>query len=177
MSDQDVIEPKARQRTEGQAADLNFILSMPGYLIRRSKQTATSIFAEICKNSGITPIQFATLFILKACPLIDQTELGDYAGLDSSTTGDVIQRLARRGLLSRSEDGNRRICDLTAQGLELVNEMTPRVLDAQKQVMSRLTAREQGQLLRLLSKMNNVTNQYYTAPLGRRRRRAQTKRP
>jgi DNA-binding MarR family transcriptional regulator len=146
-------------------------LSMPGYLIRRSKQMSTGIFAENCKDFGITPIQFAALSILRFRPGIDQTELGEIAALDPSTAGDVIQRLERRGLVQRQEQGQRRICDLTAEGLGLLGQVTPQVAAAQRRVFGDLTAREQAQLLRLLSKMNGVSNLHYTRPTRRARRR------
>jgi DNA-binding MarR family transcriptional regulator len=145
---------------------------MPGYLIRRCKQNSTSIFMAACKDTGITPIQFAALSILRFRAGIDQTELGELAGLDPSTIGDVIQRLQRRGLLRRNEQGHRRICHLTSAGTALLEHITPLVAQAQKLTLDPLTARERVQLLRLMSKMNGVTNQYYTAPAERRRRRS-----
>jgi DNA-binding MarR family transcriptional regulator len=158
---------------EAAVATLAAFLSMPGYLIRRSKQISTGIFAETCKDFGITPIQFAVLTILRLRPGIDQTELGDIAALDPSTAGDVIQRLERRGLVQRQEQGQRRVCDLTGNGAALADEVTPLVAAAQRRVFGDLTAREQAQLLRLLSKLNGVTNLHYTRPprRGRRRRR------
>lgn len=159
---------------DGDAAAVNSLaafLSMPGYLIRRSKQLSTGIFTETCKEFGITPIQFATLSILRLRPGIDQTELGEVAALDPSTAGDVMQRLERRGLVQRLEQGQRRICDLTAAGTALLEQVTPLVADAQRRVLGDLTAREQAQLLRLLSKMNGVSNLHYTRPARRGRRR------
>jgi MarR family transcriptional regulator, lower aerobic nicotinate degradation pathway regulator len=161
------IEPRSARHSG--AAELMALLSMPGYLIRRSKQRTTGIFSELCPESGVTPIQFTTLFILNACPMIDQTELGEYAALDSSTMGDVIQRLASRGLLKRSKLGNRSICSVTTRGASLVERMTPSVVEAQKRMLSALTSREQEQFLRLLSKLNGVTNNYY-APRKRSNR-------
>lgn len=147
------------------------LVSMPGYLIRRSKQNSTGIFMEACKDTGITPIQFAALSILRSRPGIDQTELGDIAGLDPSTAGGVIQRLQRRSLLQRSDKGHRRICHLTSEGAALLKRITPLVAAAQQRILAPLTARERKQLLRLMSKLNGVSNDYYTVPAERRRRR------
>jgi len=169
-----------RDRGRGHAAidSLAAFLSMPGYLIRRSKQMSTSIFTDNCKDFGITPIQFATLSILRFKPGIDQTELGEVAALDPSTAGDVIQRLERRGLVRRQEQGQRRICDLTVEGEALLEQAMPRVAAAQRLVLGDLTAREQAQLLRLMSKMNGVSNLHYTRPARRgRRRRTNAKLP
>jgi DNA-binding MarR family transcriptional regulator len=152
-------------------ADLSTFLSMPGYLIRRSKQISTSTFMQAAHDSGITPIQFAALAILNALPGIDQTELGEIAGLDASTTGNVLTRLERRKLLDRTGRGTRRLCTLTHRGRQLLKELEPVIAEAQKQILTPLTARERTQLLRLLSKLNGVTNHYFTSPLDRRRRK------
>ncbi|MGB6538515.1 MAG: MarR family transcriptional regulator [Xanthobacteraceae bacterium] len=161
--------PSRRSRQGATVDSLAALLSMPGYLIRRSKQMSTGIFADNCRDFGITPIQFAALTILRLRPAIDQTEVGEIAGLDPSTMGDVIARLERRGLLQRHEQGQRRVCDLTAAGTLLLDQVTPRVVNAQRRLVGVLTAREQAQLLRLLSKMNGVSNLYYTGR-GRRSR-------
>jgi DNA-binding MarR family transcriptional regulator len=164
---------RRRDHDQATVATLADFLSMPGYLIRRSKQISTGIFVETCKDYGITPIQFAVLTILRLRPGIDQTELGDIAALDPSTTGDVLQRLERRGLIQRQEQAQRRVCDLTGDGAALLGQVTPLVAAAQHRVLGELTARERAQLLRLLSKMNGVSNLHYTRPArrGRRRRR------
>jgi hypothetical protein len=67
-----------------------------------------------------------------------------------------------RGLVQRLEQGQRRVCDLTVAGRALLEQVTPLVADAQRSVLGDLTAREQAQLLRLLSKMNSVGNLHYT---------------
>jgi len=160
-----------KRDVERDAVDsLAALLSMPGYLIRRSKQMSTGMFAENCRDFGITPIQFAALTILRLRPEIDQTELGEIAALDPSTAGDVIARLERRGLIQRHERGQSRVCKLTPQGAQLLEQVTPHVVKAQLQLVGGLTAREQTQLLRLLSKMNGVNNLHYSRR-GRRPRR------
>lgn len=170
VSQADRAAARKQHRGDGAVDSLAAFLSMPGYLVRRSKQMSTGIFAENCRQFGITPIQFAALTILSLRPAIDQTELGEVAALDPSTAGDVIARLERRGLVHRHEQGQRRLCDLTAQGLLLLDRVASHVANAQRQLVGALTGREQRQLLRLLSKMNGVSNLYYTGRSRRPRR-------
>lgn len=160
------------ERTCSQIDSIAAFLSMPGYLIRRSKQMSTSVFIETCKDFAITPIQFAALTILRLRPGGDQSELGEIAALDPSTMGDVLQRLERRGLVRRREQAQRRLCELTAQGSVLLDQVMPLVANAQRRLVSELTAREQAQLLRLLSKMNGVSNLHHArrGPRAWRRR-------
>ncbi len=147
------------------------LLSMPGYLIRRSKQISTGAFMEACRDIAVTPVQFAAMSIVNASPGLDQSELGAWAGLDPSTTGEVIQRLEKRGLLTRAGDGNRRLCALTADGRALFERLRPVIAAAQARILSPLTARERTQLLRLLSKLNGVSNRHFAARSHQRLRR------
>jgi len=169
-SSSDVAAGRKRDFDEDAVGSLAALLSMPGYLVRRSKQMSTGRFAENCRDFGITPIQFTALTILRLRPEIDQTELGEIAALDPSTAGDVIARMERRGLVQRHERGQSRVCKLTPQGARLLDQVTPHVVEAQRQLVGSLTAREQAQLLRLLSKMNGVNNLHYSRR-GRRPRR------
>jgi DNA-binding MarR family transcriptional regulator len=169
-STSDLAAGRKRDLDHDAVDSLAALLSMPGYLVRRSKQMSTGMFTENCRNFGITPIQFAALTILRLRPEIDQTELGEIAALDPSTAGDVIARLERRGLIQRHERGQSRVCQLTPQGARLLQQVTPHVVNAQRQLVGSLTAREQAQLLRLLSKMNGVNNLHYSRR-GRRPRR------
>ena len=69
---------------------------------------------------------------LQVCPAIDQTELGEIAALDPSTAGDVTAPLERRGLVRRSGQGPRGVCDLTTQGALVLDQVSPHVANAQR---------------------------------------------
>lgn len=151
--------------------ELLAFLGLPGHLIRRSKQKTTMVFMNFLEAFGITPIQYAVLRVLKLCPDIDRAELREIVGLDNSTTGGVVARLQKRGLLVRHTEARRDRATLTAPGHELLEEVEPLLLQAQDVILDPLTARERRQLLRLLSKLVGVSTVHYRVPVPRLRLR------
>lgn len=135
---------------------------VPGHLIRVCKQKSSYFFALMCREHGITPIQYAVLKLLAMRPDIDQLELADLAALDSSTAGDVVLRLCQRGLLERRPEGRRQCLRLAPAGEALLEEVTPLVAASQEHVLAPLTKRERAQLLRLMSKMTGTRNRHHT---------------
>lgn len=143
--------------------------SLPGHLIRRCRQKSSFMFMECCADFDVTPIQYAVLKVVGSNPAIDQSELAARAALDASTTGQVVARLARRGLLFSRRQGQRRLATLTPAGRDLVARIGPAVTEAQVRTLQPLTQREQRQLLRLLSKMLGLTTPYHSAARPRHR--------
>ena len=73
----------------------------PGFMIRRAHQMAVAIFLDECRASRLTTTQYGVLLILQRRPAIDQNTLARLLGLDRSTTGLVVRKLAERGLVTR----------------------------------------------------------------------------
>jgi len=146
---------------EDEAAVRDFY-SLPGHLIRVCKQKSSHFFNMHCREYGITPIQYAVLKLLKLNPSIDQIELAEMAALDTSTTGDVVHRLAQRELVQRRPSGRSQCLTLTSDGQELLRLVEPLVAHSQDQVLAPLTQRERMQLIRLMSKMTGTTNNHHT---------------
>jgi DNA-binding MarR family transcriptional regulator len=131
----------------------------PGHLIRRSQQIAVSLFMEECASHDLTPIQYAVLSVLAARPGIDQSTLAGLAALDRATIGDVVARLARRRLLSRTPDASdrrSRVLTLTPQGARLLSEAEAAVRRAQRRILAPLSAGERKTFMTLLAKLVDI---------------------
>ena len=63
---------------------------LPGHHIRRLHQIAVAIFLQETEPLGLTPVQYAALQGVANAPGIDQRTLARTIGLDTSTTGGVI---------------------------------------------------------------------------------------
>ena len=162
--------PASAGSTRGEPDPLLVMYSMPGHLIRRAKQKTTLAFAPITRRFNLTPIQYVVLKTISIRPGVDQAELGDIVGLDTSTTGQVAARLEQRSLIVRRPDGRRQRVEASAEGLALLEQLGPMLEDIQDEVVQPLTAKERQQLLRLLPKMLGVATLYYRPkPRGRRR--------
>ena len=109
---------RARSRS-ARTESLEDLYRRPGFMIRRAHQIAVAIFLEEARESRITPTQYGVLLILERRPAIDQNTLARLLGLDRSTTGLVVRKLAERGLIARATgtvDSRRRELRLTRAG-------------------------------------------------------------
>ena len=155
---------------------LEDIYGRPGFMIRRAHQIAVAIFLEEARESRITPTQYGVLLILERRPGIDQNTLARLLGLDRSTTGMVVRKLAERGLLARATgvgDLRRRELRLTRPGATLLDEIVVGARRAQQRLLSPLPARERRRFLDLLARLTEAFNETtrvpvdYAAGLGR----------
>jgi DNA-binding MarR family transcriptional regulator len=132
------------------------LYATPGHLVRRVQQTANAIFAEEVTEGALTPPQHALLVALEEVPGADQITLSRMVGIDRSTVADVVNRLRRRGLVSRSRDdrdARRNTVRLTERGLALVQNLRPAIERAQLRLIAPLDDGERSELVRLLTKL------------------------
>jgi len=140
---------------------------LPGHHIRRLHQIAVAIFLQEVQAQGLTPVQYAALQTVANMPGIDQRTLARTIGLDTSTTGGVIDRLQARGLLLRNADpGDRRVrlLSLTAAGHGLLREAQPAMQRAQQRILEPLPAAERDEFMRLLRALVAANNALSRAP-------------
>lgn len=127
---------------KGNGAVTDYVLTdAPGHLLRRCQQRAVEIFVQEMGSARLTPQQFALLLTLARRPGISQTELVAETGIDRSTVGDMIDRLARRGLVRRRRSGRDQRANTVAilpSGVTLLNETLPAVERAQQRIMTPL---------------------------------------
>jgi DNA-binding MarR family transcriptional regulator len=139
-----------------QAEAIRDLREKAGYLLRRAFQRAQALFTEETRELDITSPQYIILVALALRPGVDQNSLAETVDLDRWTTGDVLARLERRGLLAREVDRSDRRCRklfLTEAGDQLVQEMEPTTMRVNDKLLAPLSAAEQRELLRLLRKL------------------------
>ena len=104
----------------------------------------------------ITKPQYAVLRAAHIHPGLDQAAVGQFTGTDKATVTALLDRLERRGLLTREvhpEDRRRRTLHLTPEGEQLLDAMIPLVEQVSEELLSRLTRTEREQLVTLLGKL------------------------
>ena len=151
----------ARQKKLAKEADLSRfgeeMLSMPGHLIRRMHQASQVIFDSHVAAAGfeLTSVQFAALTVIAAQPGLDQATLAREISFDRATTGGVIERLEIKGLIRRevsAQDRRARLLYLERSGEEMLENVIPLAREAQRAMLSGLTASERAIFLQLTSK-------------------------
>ncbi len=129
----------------------------PATLIRRLNQISVAQFTAAMGRAGLdlTPVQFCALDALSHQPGVDQATLAALIGYDRATLGKVVERLELKHAIRREirpEDRRARSLHLTASGTALLQAARPQVVALQAQILEGLTAEEQKELIRLLTK-------------------------
>jgi DNA-binding MarR family transcriptional regulator len=140
----------------------------PGFMIRRVHQIAVALFIEETGKLGVTNRQYGILFVLNHRPGIDQISVASLLGLDRSTTGMVLKKLERDGLVVRSvgaHDRRRHSLRLTRAGKKLLSELAEPARKAKNRLLSAFTPREQKLFLALLDKFTRTFNGSTRVPL------------
>ena len=124
------------------------VLDMAGHLIRRLHQQSTQRFTQHTQAAGfdLTPVQFAALDAIHAHPGSDQSYVAEVIGYDRATIGGVIDRLEKKGWISRvvsTRDRRARELSLTAEGHQVLAALSPIVQSLQKGILHPLSEAEQ----------------------------------
>lgn len=161
--------PLARADTvrDGRGMQLATMLLLPAHLLRRAHQLSTAIFAEELQKEDLTAIQYATMVAVADLGKTDSTTISRRIGIDRATLGGVVDRLERKGLLSRtpsSTDRRVKMLSVTEDGHALLEAIEPAVMNVQKLLTRNLTAEESEQFRELLFKIVKGTDQSTEQP-------------
>jgi DNA-binding MarR family transcriptional regulator len=131
------------------------LAAAPGHLIRRLAQLHNAVFAAEVGDTLTSP-QFAVLHVVATKKVVDQVTVGQEAGVDRTTTADLVRRLEQRGLVARGRsrsDGRRNEVRLTDAGTDLHRRLLPKVTGIATVLLEPLTPRERQQLVRLMQRL------------------------
>lgn len=126
---------------------------VPGFLIRRLQQISVSIFTARLRAFRMTPIQFTIMRVIQEHPGINQSTLAGIAALDTSTTTDVVLRLASRKLITQvpcTDDRRTKVLKLTPAGRRLLQDVKKQVHEAQRELLSPLPLARRTALVKAL---------------------------
>ena len=130
--------------------------TMPGHLLRRAQQLSNAFFAEECGAFDLTAVQYAALQALAGHDGLDATRLASLIAFDRSTIGDVLERLATKGWISRlaSPDDRRvKLLKLAPAGRKILSAVARPVAIVQQRIVAPLDAVEREQFMALLGKI------------------------
>lgn len=125
----DSAAPAAVASTEaatGSVAGGSILSSHPGFLIRRLHQLSVAIFMQETAGFDITPVQYGVIAVVDANPGIDQVSTALAVGVDRTTIVGVVNRLEKKGLISRAVspvDRRARLLSTTDAGKNLLHDL------------------------------------------------------
>lgn len=126
----------------------------PGHLLRRAQQFAHDLYSSAVGPKGPTPRQFEVLHVVASNPGLSQTDLVHATGIDRSTLADMIARMLKKGLLSRSrtkEDARANAVSITASGKRTLASAMKAVNKAENQTLAVLPKSQQAAFMKALS--------------------------
>jgi DNA-binding MarR family transcriptional regulator len=126
----------------------------PGHLLRRAQQYANDLYAKDVGANGPTPRQFEVLYCVAQNEGLSQTDLVRATGIDRSTLADMIARMLKKGLLSRSrtkEDARANAVSITASGKRMLSAAQSAVNKAEAGTLAVLPAAQRGGFMKALS--------------------------
>ena len=146
------------------------IYNMAGHLIRRLNQISASVFHDRVQACGydMTSIQFAALNAISANKGLDQATLAGLIAHDRPTIGGVVDRLEKKGYVSRvvsQRDKRAREVAITQKGHDVLLELTPVIKKLQSEILTGLNAAERKEFIRLAQKAATAGNDLSRAPL------------
>lgn len=125
-----------------------------GFILRLVNQRHIGIFGIEIPN--LTPTQFAVLAKLNELGAMSQNELGRATAMDAATIKGVVDRLAKRDLVSTSastKDKRRLLVDLTEPGRDHYHRAVPKAHELTRKTLAPLSAGERRKLRELLTKL------------------------
>ncbi len=141
-------------------ADQGRLPDLIGFNLRICYGIAAQIFARAFESLGLAPIQFAALEFVANTPDRAQTEIADEIGTAPSVLVGPLEKLERRGLITRRRDADDRrrfVVRTTPKGDALLADAHARIDEVEAELTSALGPAERETLLRLLRRVAGRT--------------------
>ncbi|WP_448003149.1 MarR family winged helix-turn-helix transcriptional regulator [Agromyces bauzanensis] len=129
-----------------------------GHLLRRAQQVHNALWLHEVGAEPTSP-QYAVLAAIVASPGLDQRQVGELASLDTSSTMDIVARLARRDWITRQRDrsdGRRDVLTTTAAAAAALEQLRHRVQRVQDRLLEPLPPGARETFLDLLRRVARV---------------------
>lgn len=129
---------------------------LPSWLLSQAALHATRIVGEAFAQAGVRRYHYSVLVALAQDGPASQADLGRRLWIDRSDMVAVLNDLERDGLVARVRDEidrRRNLVRLTPAGKRALDRLDARVEVAQAAVLEPLSAAEQDDLLRLLTRV------------------------
>lgn len=126
------------------------------HTLHRATQVGSERLARALGRDGLTPRQYVVLQAIGERPGASQTVIGEATGIDRSTLGDLVQRLARLGLLTCQRtkfDARTYTIDLTDAGRAAVAKTTPVIQRIEHEMLAAIPAKARADFLAQLDRL------------------------
>jgi len=124
-----------------------------GFLVRIIDTRVRALYERLTRQDAITPRQFGILLTLNQRETLTLTELARHVSMDRSTLSEMIARMTKRKLISKTENGadarSAKVA-ITAEGKAVLLKLVEGALNQQRELMEPLTKSERARLVQNL---------------------------
>ena len=148
-------------RETGGRGDTFRLSESPSHLLRRAEQYAAEIFLKAGMSDGVTLRQTVLLAAIAEAEGASQSDLVRATGVDRSTLAEMIARMERKGLISRSaaeDDGRAKSVSLTRQGRDRLEGALPAIRQVDAALLSSLPRNKRSSFRQTLSALAEAAN-------------------
>jgi DNA-binding MarR family transcriptional regulator len=127
-----------------------------GFLVRLLETRATTLYEQLTGQNEITPRQFGAMLTLYQSGTMTLTELATRIRVDRSTLGEMINRMADRGLVRKElNDADRRSATVTLAkpGEQALLRLVAGAAQLQEELLAPLPAGDRAHFLRCIKRV------------------------
>ncbi|MCL2913290.1 MarR family transcriptional regulator [Shewanella corallii] len=127
------------------------------YRLANLADTVSTACSKIYRDTfGLSIPEWRILARLAEQDGLNSKLIGRITFMDKSKVSRAVKQLEDKGLLVRSTQQDKRVCQLslTKKGLELYNQLVPIALEWESELLSSLSITEYRDLLRILEKLD-----------------------
>jgi DNA-binding MarR family transcriptional regulator len=144
------------ERGAGQALDLSALRQTPGFMIRILQIQIFARFYKCFEASGLTPVNYAILVIIRDNPAVTQSELAGVLKLQLPNLVKILSKMEDAGTLKRKrsvKDKRAVELSLTKLGLNKTSEAVASGDLFNAQTLAALSKHEQVAFLQMLARL------------------------
>lgn len=136
--------------------ELSGLENQVGHLLRRVFHKARGRMKKKISDTGLSPMQTSAMTSLYKKGATSQNKLGRRIGMEPGNVHGLVERLLKKDMITSnfiSDGPGLHILDLTAAGRAVVEKVIPLGLEANKETLAPLSAKEQERFLDYLRRL------------------------
>lgn len=138
---------------------VGILTPLVGYHLRRANGAFLADFSEVMDGTGMRQVLVGVLAVVSREPGINQGAAGRLLGITRGNMVSLVNELEEAGLIQRvvhPDDRRAFALQLTPAGADRLDDCLKRIAAHEDRMLSRLTARERGLLLDLLTRVGRA---------------------